>query len=300
VIIKGDLRATARAAWQRVHAARGRSRCIGRVSGPRSKLTMTRLLAEGTLLGARPEPPADAARPVRAEGLGGYVVWLRPRSTDCLALNFLDYGYHLPPAGRPGPLRNVAVFGANIGLLLADLANRHPQARLLGVEPDPDNAALARRNLARYGSRCSLEEAAVWHRAETLTLAWEPDAWGQILIRPAPGNGPAARARHYNAVEAGDLLAAFTGPAPVDYLLVNIESAWHEMLQNGHWTKNVRCIKIEIQDHYDDAVPLLQTLGYQAWLQRLSWGAFAIGIRPAQPQKDTGCVPDHGRRSSLD
>ena len=47
---------------------------------------------------------------------------------------------------------------------------------MLGVEADRDNAALARRNLARFGSRCSLREAAVWHRDETLTFAWEPDA----------------------------------------------------------------------------------------------------------------------------
>jgi hypothetical protein len=42
----------------------------------------------------------------------------------------------------------------------------------------------------------------------------------------------------------------------------------------------VRCIRIEIQDHYDEAVPLLEALGYQATLQRLDWGAFVTGIRP--------------------
>ena len=77
-------------------------------------------------------------------------------------------------------------------------------------------------------------------------------------------------------------------PAPVDYLLVNIESAWHEMLRHGQWTKNVRCIQIEIQDHYDEAVPMLETLGYQARLQLLSWGAFATGIRPADPATGQG------------
>jgi hypothetical protein len=48
------------------------------------------------------------------------------------------------------------------------------------------------------------------------------------------------------------------GPAPVDYLLANIESAWYEMLRHGRWTENVRCIKIEIAEHYDEAVPLLE------------------------------------------
>lgn len=108
----------------------------------------------------------------------------------------------------------------------------------------------------------------------------DPDAWGQA-VTGAAGNGSASGTgtRHVDAVGAGNLLAAFSGLAPVDYLLVNIESAWHEMLRHGQWSANVRCIKIEIQDHYDEAVPLLEALGYRAQLQRLSWGAFATGIR---------------------
>jgi FkbM family methyltransferase len=204
------------------------------------------------------------------------------------ALEFLHYGHHLPPPGLGGPVRHAAVFGANIGLLAADLATRYPQARVLVVEADHDNAVLARRNLAHLAGRCTLEETAVWHRDETLTLAWVPDAWGQAVTGPATGHEPGRRtgSRHVDAVDAvdaGDLLAAFTGSAPVDYLLVNIESAWHEMLRHGQWTQNVRSIKIEIQDHYDEAVPMLETLGSQARLQPLSWGAFATGIRPADP-----------------
>jgi hypothetical protein len=241
---------------------------------------MTRMLAEEAFLGERHQPAADTAVPVRVRELGGNVAWLRPRSTDRLALEFVGYGHHLPPAGLTGPVRHIAVFGANIGLLTADLAGRYPHARLLGVEADHDNALLARRNLARLGGRCTLEETAVWYRDETLTLNWEPDAWGQIVVGPVSGNGSAATVRHLDAVDAANLLAAFTGPAPVDYLLVNIESAWYEMLRHGRWTANVDCIKVEITDHYDEAVPLLESLGYRAHLHRLDWGAFAIGIRP--------------------
>ena len=279
VIGTRDQRAARRRAWRRIQSLPFRQ-SIARVSGLGSKATMTRLLAAEAFLGERHRAAADTAVPVRARELGGNVVWLRPRSTDRLALEFVDYGYHLPPAALTGPVRHIAVFGANIGLLMADLAGRYPQARLLGVEPDHDNALLAQRNLAHLGGRCTLEEAAVWYRDETLTLTWEPDAWGQIVTGPAPGNGSAATVRHIDAVDAANLLAAFTGPAPVDYLLVNIESAWYEMLRHGRWTENVRCITIEIQDHYDEAVPLLETLGYQAQLHRLNWGAFATGIRP--------------------
>jgi FkbM family methyltransferase len=274
-----DWRAPASRAWQRLHSLRYRQ-SIGRVNGLRGKAAMTRLLAAEAILGEQYQPPADTAVQVRVRQLGGNVVWLRPRSTDRLALEYADQGYHLPPAALTGPVRHIAVFGANIGLLTADLADRYPQARLLGAEPDPDNAQLARRNLTRLGGRCVLKEAAVWYRDQALTLNWELDAWGQIVTGPAPGTGSAARARHIDAVDAASLLAAFTGTAPVDYLLINIESAWYEMLRHGQWTENVRCIKIEIQNHYNEAVPLLEALGYQAQLHRLSWGAFATGIRP--------------------
>jgi hypothetical protein len=252
---------------------------IARVSGLASKATMTRLVAAEAILGEQYEPAADTAVPVRVTELGGNTVWLRPRSRDRAALEFLHAGYHLPPAGLNRPIRHAAVFGAHIGLPAAGLASRYPQARVLGVEADHDNAALAWRNLARFGSRCTLQEAAVWHRDETLTLTWEPDAWGQIITRSGPGNGSETAARHIDAIDAAVVLAGFAGFAPVDYLLVNIETLWNEMLRHGQWTANVHSIKIEIQDHYDEAVPLLEALGYRAQLQRLSWGAFATGIR---------------------
>ena len=270
---------------RRIHSLPLR-RSIARVGGLASKATMARLIAAEVLLGEQRQPAAAAAMPVRVTELGGNVMWLRPRSRDRAALEFLHFGHHLPPAGLTGPIRHVAVFGAHIGLLAADLASRYPQARVLGVEADHDNAVLARRNLAHYAGRCTVEEAAVWHRDGTLTLAWVPDAWGQEVTGPVAGNEPDTR--RIDAADAGSLLAAFTGSGPVDYLLVNIESAWHEMLRHGQWTKNVRCIKIEIQDHYDEVVPMLETLGYKASLQLLSWGAFATGIRPADPATGQG------------
>ena len=278
-------RAPARLQLRRVHSLPLR-RSIARVSGLASKATMTGLVAAEALLGEQRQPAAATAVPVRVRELGGHVVWLRPRSRDRAALEFLHLGYHLPPARLTGPVRHAAVFGANIGLLAADLARRYPHARVLGVEADHDNAVLARRNLARFAGRCPVEEAAVWHRDETLALAWAPDAWGQAVTGSATRDEPGRRRRTrridaVDAVDAGRLLGAFTGQAPLDYLLVNIESAWHEMLQHGQWTGNVRCIKVEIQDHYDQAVPMLETLGYKARLERLSWGAFATGIRPA-------------------
>jgi hypothetical protein len=163
-----------------------------RPPGPRpaGKAAMSRLVAAEAILGERHRPAADTAVPVRVAQLDGSVVWLRPRSRGRVALEFLHFGHHLPPAGLSEPIRHAVVFGANIGLLVADLALRYPQARVLGVEADRDNAALARRNLAHLAGRCTLEEAAVWHRDQTLTLAWVPDAWGQLVTGRGDRNGP--------------------------------------------------------------------------------------------------------------
>ena len=287
-------RVTARAAWGMARSLRQRAQSVRRVTGLLSKMAMARLVVAEVFRAERERPAARTAVPVRVKSMEGRVVWLRPRSSDRAAFEFLYQGYHLPPEPT-GRVARIAVLGANIGLLLADLADRYPHARLLGVEPDPDNATLARRNLAHLGARCTLLEAAVWHRDELLTLSWEADAWGQNLAR-SPDRGGAAVALQVDAIDAGRLLDMFGNQGPIDYLLVNIESAWYEMLKHSAWTRNVRCIKIEIYDHYDEAVSLLEALGYRTQLRRLNWGAFVTGIRPWFPADRTprSTVPEPG------
>jgi hypothetical protein len=264
---------------QFIRALRHRARSVRRVSGLCSKTVMSTMAATEVLLGERNQPAADSMVPVRVKGTGGRRVWLRPRSSDRAAFEFLHCRHHLPPAELASPIEHIAVFGANIGLLVADLADRYPAARLLAVEPHRDNAVLARHNLAHLGERCTLREVAVWYRDETLAVRWEPDAWGQIVTGLSARQGTAVTGEQIEAVDAARVLSDFAGEAPIDYLLVSIETAWYEMLRHGDWAKNVRCLKVEIQDHYDEAVPLLEALGYQARLQRQHWGAFATGIR---------------------
>jgi hypothetical protein len=264
---------------QFVRALRHRAQSVRRVSGLRSKTVMSAMVATEVLLGERSQPAADSVVPVRVKGTRGRLVWLRPRSTDRAAFEFLHRRHHLPPAELTPPVERIAVFGANIGLLVADLADCYPAARLLAVEADRDNAALARHNVAHLGERCTLREASVWYRDETLAARWDLDAWGQIVTGLSVPQGTAVAGEKMEAVDAGRVLGDFAGKAAIDYLLVSIETAWYEMLRHGGWAENVRCLKIEIQDHYDEAVPLLEALGYQARLQRKHWGAFATGIR---------------------
>jgi FkbM family methyltransferase len=266
-------------AWGRAlvwNVRRGR-RSIRRVRGLADRARLLRLYIEYSVLPERERPAARTAVTVH-DARYGQDVWLRPRSSDLAAFDFVEERFHLPPQIDP-PIEHIVVLGANIGLVLVDFAARYPATRLLAVEPDPENAAVARRNLAPLGDRCTFAEAAAWYEDGELELSWTRDAWGFNLSRNVTPEERARDTQVVRAVDAGALFDAFTAGRPVDYVFVNIETAWYEMLHHGSWTRSVRSLKIEIVDHYDEAVPLLESLGFQAHLERLSWGAYAVGIR---------------------
>ena len=64
----------------------------------------------------------------------------------------------------------IVELGCNIGGTLACTAADHPRAQLLGVEPDADNAALARRNVEPWADRCRVIEAAIWDTDGEVTI----------------------------------------------------------------------------------------------------------------------------------
>jgi hypothetical protein len=263
------------------HTVHRKVRVVQRASDLPSRVQMARLVGDAVLRREKASrTPAETAVPVRVREFGDEVVWLRPHSRDRKSLEYVEERYHLPPDGLTGPVEHVAVFGSYIGLPLLDLACRHPGARLLGAEPDADNVAVSRRNVGHLGDRCEIAEVAVWHRDEDIEIGRERDGWGVDLSEDSYHGLWEGSATTLRAVDAGALLERFSGGKPVDYVFVNIEGAWLEMLRHGGWTANVRSIKIEVQSHFDEAVPLLEALGFRARLRRLIWGGYAEGVRP--------------------
>jgi FkbM family methyltransferase len=106
----------------------------------------------------------------RAEGTyrsrrTGQVVTLRPRSDLQVAREQLSLRGYLPPRavsatlGGFRPMR-VLDLGANIGLFALSCVARDPDVRVVAVEPDPANAALLRRNVARNALGDAIEVVA--------------------------------------------------------------------------------------------------------------------------------------------
>ena len=71
-------------------------------------------------------------------------------------------------------VRLVIDCGANVGYSSAYFLSRHPKSRIVAIEPDPENFAMLRRNLAPYGSRVNLIHAGVLVAPDSARSLREP------------------------------------------------------------------------------------------------------------------------------
>lgn len=213
----------------------------------------------------------------------GRTVHLRPGSTDIdvIADDFV-FRYQLPPKELGSrPLKTVWELGTNIGVGLTALAVRYPGASLLGVEPDPGNVALARRNLGDLAGRCRLVEAAVWD--EDTELVVEGDQEYGLTVRPHTDGDSAALPR-VRGLSLDTLLADNEPDGSIDFMLMDIEGTERRVLaRNTGWAQRVAAIKVELHPETGYTAELcaadLQRLGFRTRMEPLWWGGFVHGLR---------------------
>ncbi len=113
--------------------------------------------------------------------------------------------------------------GANVGYTAAYLATRFPDSRILAVEADSNNAALAQRNLAPYGEQVTLVPGAVWSQDTQVSLVRgefrDGREWAS-QTKPLPPNDTPG----IPAFSIDSLVAQFGFPR-IDLLKVDIEGA---------------------------------------------------------------------------
>jgi FkbM family methyltransferase len=203
--------------------------------------------------------------PLRVRPLGGETVWVRPGTSDASVLRDTFFArYHLPPPD-PRPVRTILDLGANIGLTVADLAVRHPGARVLGVELDRSNAALAARNIAPWRDRAEVLHAAVWTSGgEVAYTGLVSEEWGYKVVE-SPEAGAATLMGTAPALTMPELLDRVAPGGTVDYVKMDVEGAEEQLLADAAaWAPAVRCIKVEVHAPYDVARCMrdLRALGF--------------------------------------
>ena len=208
----------------------------------------------------------EPAASLRIRALRGRKVTVRPGTTDLTTLmDTFGWAYHLPPPNLDRRrFTSIWDLGSNVGFTIAHLAQICPRARIVGVELDRGNAAVARRNIAPWSDRCELIEAAVW--VEDGTLGYRRDdgqEWG-FRVAPLIDGGTAA-----NAVAAAISLNTLVkrAPARIDYVKMDIEGAESQVLRrNTEWAARVDSIKVEVHEPYSvaDCIADLRELGFEA------------------------------------
>jgi FkbM family methyltransferase len=236
-------------------------------AGPAGALAVTRCLLAGRL---RPEAsPARVSVPMKR--LGGEPIIVRPRTSDLYNASwyYLDAIHRPPPEVRGEDLQTICELGSNIGAALTALAFEYPNARILGVEPDPGNAAVARENLARFGDRCEVAQVGVWDRDAELVVdqGSEHGAHG-FTVRERTDADPAG-VPVVSAQSIDSIFAAHLPDREIDYLHVSIEGTEPRVLEaGGDWARRTRSLRMELHPYSDftaeQAIGQLDRLGFDA------------------------------------
>jgi FkbM family methyltransferase len=218
----------------------------------------------------------DSKQTVRLRPLGGRSVVLRPRTSDARVVLDVFVGlFHVPPPAVSDP-ELIVDLGANIGLTVAHFAELFPRARVIGLEPEPEMADIARSHVAPWGERCSILTAAAWSKDGELTLAKEAGQEFAASVSASPADEGSL------VVEAISLDTLLEDEDRVDYLKMDIEGAEGEVLSVGTtWAEKVRCINVEIHppNTIESVSALLTDLGFEVSPVERHWAA-VMGVRP--------------------
>jgi FkbM family methyltransferase len=204
-------------------------------------------------------------------------IWLRPGTSDVATFDevFLGREYDLPFADLAP--RHVLDLGANVGYASVHFATQWPQAAVLAVEPEAENASLLKRNTGPY-RRIDALHAAVWSRSTSVSVENpRADANAFRMTDAIDGSGP-----RIPAFTIAQLLTRL-GCERLDLLKMDVEGAEAEILRSStEWLDRVNILIIELHDRL---VPgcgeaLCAALHGRRFRQEIVGQNLAIDLRP--------------------
>ncbi len=162
---------------------------------------------------------------------------------------------------------------------MADFAARYPEAHIIGVEVDPENAILCTRNIEPWASRCQLIEAAVWGEDGEIEYRRDPGMETGFRVGPVARAAANARARSISL----NTLLSLTPGRHVEFAKVDIEGAERDVLRrHTEWASAVRSVKVEVHEPYTvvECVQDLRKLGFTVAVDE-RYAKCVVGLRSA-------------------
>jgi FkbM family methyltransferase len=146
---------------------------------------------------------------------------------------------------------------------MAHMASGFPGARIVGVELDPHNAALARHNIEPWSDRCEVINAAVWPEDGEVRFNSHP--------RNEDGASVASEGRLTATAISLNSLHERTGSA--DFVKMDVEGGEAQLLtRQTAWAAEVGCLAVECHPPYSIEQGLydLRALGFSVYALRQS------------------------------
>ena len=156
--------------------------------------------------------------------------------------------YHLPPSDLALTSGVILDLGANVGYTAVHFAHRYPRSRVIAVEMDASNAALATANTASL-SNVTVVNAAVWREDGAVAYDSNGSEWGFHVESGESANSGVLRS--VRAISVASLLHE-CGVDSVDFLKMDIEGAEVEVIgDGGGWCEKVKCMKVEMHPAFN-------------------------------------------------
>ena len=170
---------------------------------------------------------------------------LRPFAGDLFVLyEVLAFNvYHIAPSLLPtGNVRVIVDCGANIGITSLFLAARYPRAKILSVEPHPENFVLLKTNVETVPRILPIRACITGTPQSTVRFTADQAAWGNRIARDSHGILVPAitidELCEQNAIEK------------IDLLKLDIEGAEKQVLENGTFLARTEHIIVELHGEY--------------------------------------------------
>ena len=155
---------------------------------------------------------------------------------DAYAERLRNYETAIQAAGKVPVIVDA---GANIGAAALWFAREWPRARIVGVEPDAGNAAMARENCARH-HRIEIVEAAIGGEQGFVSVESDVEAYAVTTQRATSGCRVVTVDDCVAMVEGGELFA----------VKIDIEGFESDLFAaNTDWLDRAKLIYIEPHDH---------------------------------------------------
>jgi FkbM family methyltransferase len=176
-----------------------------------------------------------------------YPIHLRPRTTDekVFVQVFIKNEYNVPLGFVP---ETIIDGGANIGLASIYFTTKFPNAQIVAIEPDEENAAAVVGNTKNYPN-VHVKQAAIWPRQTVARISdkFGVGKWG--IVVEEMDESEVEEAGEPNTCTIDSVMKEF-GWERIDLLKLDIETAEKQLFSENYmsWLPKVKVIVIELHD----------------------------------------------------